>query len=83
MGDAEQTPGFLRGAWTHWQQLARAIGVVQTRILMIVFYFIVVLPTGIFARLSDDKLRLRRPAGTCWVPHPPAEQNLDSAHRQF
>lgn len=83
MSERAQTGGLLRGAWEHWQQLARAIGVVQTRLLMIAFYFVFVLPTGIFARMSGDKLHLQRPSGSCWVPHPPSEQNIESARRQF
>jgi hypothetical protein len=43
---------FLRVAWTRWKKIARAIGVVQTRILMVCLYFIFVLPLGVVMRLS-------------------------------
>jgi len=74
--------GFFRGTWEHWKKIAQAIGVVQTRLLMIGFYFVVVLPTGLLMRLSDDKLHLKRPTGTNWVPHPQVEPSIETARRQ-
>ena len=73
----------LRGAWLHWKRLAHAVGVVQTRFLMVGFYFLVVLPLGLVMRLADDKLRLQRPQGSCWVPHAHEDQSIDTARRQF
>ena len=59
--------GILQASWNHWKRMARAVGVVQTRILMVVFYFAFVLPLGLIMRMSGDPLRLRRPAGGNWV----------------
>ena len=75
--------GFLREVWEHWKKIAQAIGVVQTRLLMIGFYFVAVLPLGLLMRLSDDKLHLRRPKGGNWVPHPIVEPSIETARRQF
>jgi len=74
---------FLRVAWTRWKKIARAIGVVQTRILMVCLYFIFVLPVGIVVRLTGDPLRLKRPAGSNWTPHPDEEPSVEAARRQF
>jgi hypothetical protein len=78
-----QAPAFLRAAWTRWKKIARAIGVVQTRILMVCLYFIFVLPVGIVLRLTGDPLRLKRPAGSNWAPHRDEEPSVDAARRQF
>jgi hypothetical protein len=74
---------LLRAAWTRWKKIARAIGVVQTRILMVCLYFIFVLPVGIVMRLSGDPLRLKRPTGSNWVPHHDEEASVDAVRRQF
>lgn len=76
-------PNPLRFAFEHWKRLAHAVGVVQTRFVMVVFYFIAVLPLGSLMRMSDDKLRIGHPKGTCWVPHRDEKQSLDTARRQF
>ncbi len=75
--------GLLHAAWDRWKKIARAIGVVQTRILMVVFYFIFVLPLGLVMRLSSDRLHLKPPARGNWTPHRHEEPSLDTARRQF
>jgi hypothetical protein len=74
---------FWRAAWARWKKIARAIGVVQTRILMVCLYFLFVLPVGIVMRLRGDPLRLKRPAGSNWTPHRDAEASVEAAGRQF
>lgn len=74
---------FLRVAWTRWKKIARAVGVVQTRILMVGLYFLFVLPLGMIMRLSGDPLRLKRPPGSNWMPHHDEEASVDAARRQF
>lgn len=76
-------PGFPRQVFNYWMQFAQAIGVVQTRILMVFFYVLVALPTGILVRLSGDRLRLKHPKDGNWVPHEDRKQSLDTAKRQF
>jgi hypothetical protein len=74
---------FLRAAWTHWKKIARAVGVVQTRILMVCLYLIFVLPVGVVARLRGDPLRLKRPTGSNWTPRREEKASIESARRQF
>ena len=75
--------GFLRSAWERWKKIARAIGVVQTRILMVVFYFVLVLPLGLVMRMRGDPLHLKAPRGSNWTPHRDEDANLETARRQF
>lgn len=62
--------------------MARAVGVVQTRFIMILFYFVMVLPLGLVVRLKEDRLRLRPPSGSLWLPHPETEHTLERARKQ-
>ena len=85
-GVAVSTPtpvGFLRAIWDHWKRMARAVGVVQTRILMVGFYFVFVFPLGLVMRVSGDPLHLKQRSGSNWTPHRDQEANLDTARRQF
>lgn len=75
--------GIARATWDRWKQIARAIGVVQTRLLMIAFYIVVVLPLGAIMRVATDRLRLRPPRGSNWIPHRQEPQSLETARRQF
>ncbi|MCK6554153.1 hypothetical protein L6Q96_06150 [Candidatus Binatia bacterium] len=75
--------GLARATWERWKQIARAIGVVQTRLLMIAFYVVLVLPLGLVMRLVSDRLHLRRPKNGNWLPHRQEPQSLETARRQF
>ena len=75
--------GFAKAAWERWKKIARAIGVVQTRILMVIFYFIVVFPIGLFARLRGDPLHLKPSQTTNWTPHRHEQPSVETARRQF
>jgi hypothetical protein len=78
-----QPMGFIRVTWDRWKKIARAVGVVQTRVLMVVFYFILVCPLGLIMRLAGDPLRLKARAGSNWTPHRHEDPSLDVARRQF
>jgi hypothetical protein len=75
--------GYLRRVWDRWKQVAHAIGVVQTRFIMLAIYATVVVPTGVLMRLSRDPLHLRHPDGGNWTPTAPHERSIDAARRQF
>jgi len=75
--------GFVRATWERWKKIAHAIGVVQTRILMVVFYFIVVFPLGLVMKRSGDPLHLKEPGDSNWSAHHHEEPSLDAARRQF
>lgn len=74
---------FALRAFDHWKQAAHAVGVVQTRFLMLVIYAIVVVPTGLLMRLSRDPLHLRPPAQSNWTPARQSERSVESARQQF
>jgi len=75
--------GPLRATWERWKKIAHAVGVVQTRGLMLLLFALVAVPTGVMMRLSGDRLRLKQPKDGNWVPHEHQDQNIDSARRQF
>jgi len=77
------TRSLLRRAWERWKKTAHAIGVVQTRFLMVVIYVAVALPTGLLLRLLSDPLHLRPPTDGNWTPSHQQTPNLENARRQF
>ncbi|MFQ5667397.1 MAG: hypothetical protein ACE5I7_13345 [Candidatus Binatia bacterium] len=74
---------FVRTAWERWKRIARATGIVQTRLLMILLYFGFVFPLGLVLRLTGDPLHLKRRRGSNWTPHEQDESTVDAARRQF
>jgi hypothetical protein len=74
---------LVRRVVDRWRRAAHAVGVVQTRVIMMAIYLVVVVPTGVFLRLSRDPLRLRPPEGSNWVPARQHERGVEAARRQF
>ncbi|MBD3256811.1 hypothetical protein GF377_00160 [candidate division GN15 bacterium] len=53
-------PEFLKKIWAWWKPVARKIGRVQTRVLVTLFYWLVITPVGAIMRLFGwDPLRTR------------------------
>lgn len=73
----------LRALWKGWLRIARAIGVVNTAVLLSILYWLIVVPLGLVLRLlGKDPLNLRRGSRTTrWHEKRPLQ--LDSLHRQF
>ena len=58
-------------------------GVVQTRFIMLLIYALVVVPTGLFVKMTGDPLHLDEPEDTNCIPARQDERTLDNARRQF
>jgi len=72
---------MLKRAWQAWKRIAHAIGNFQARVLLTIFYAVLVLPFGIAIRLFSDPLRTKhRP--TQWLEHSNETHDLQWAKRQ-
>ena len=74
-------PTVLRHLWTGWKRFGRMIGDFQARLLLTVFYFVVLAPFALIVRSGADPLGLERGGG--WHPVTRAGDPLDRARRQF
>lgn len=72
-----------RAIFDHWTRATRAIGVAQTRLIMLVIYVAIVLPTGLVFRLVRDPLHLRRPTDTNWLPSKTEPRTIERIRQQF
>jgi hypothetical protein len=72
---------MLTRAWKAWKHVARTIGTFQARLLLTVFYIVLVLPFGILARLFFDPLRTKR-RPTQWLDRLHETHDLPWAKRQ-
>ncbi len=76
---------MLKQWWKAWKESGKAIGAFQSRILLGLFYFIVVAPFGAAVRAFGDPLEIgkkRKPSA--WLPKgTPTDASLDACRRQF
>ena len=71
-------------AWTRWKVIAHVIGNFQARVLLSLFYFLVVPPFALVVKVRKDPLRLRLHRGTSgWIERPAAKTSAEAWRRQF
>jgi hypothetical protein len=81
-----QTRGgrVLRRLWERWKVIAHIIGNFQARVLLTVFYFLIVPPFALIVKAFKDPLGLRPPAGEgYWHKRAAMEPAAEAGRRQF
>jgi hypothetical protein len=58
----------LSRLWARWKVIARKIGDVQSKLMLCVFYFVILAPFGLVVRMWSDPLRLTRHGMSQWLP---------------
>jgi hypothetical protein len=79
-GVSEAWSLYKRG-WQAWKDLAHKIGNFQARVILTIFYAILVLPFGLMARLFSDPLRIKKKPEQ-WLDHPTEAYDLEWARKQ-
>jgi hypothetical protein len=75
-------PSLVRTLWEGWKRVAKRIGDVQARILLILFYFIIFAPFALAVRWGTDPLSLK--TGMHWRSRDAAIGSpMEYASRQF
>ena len=73
----------IRRLWEWWKLFAQEMGNYQGRLLMGFFYFIIVTPFGLIARLTGDPLHLRPPqANSGWQTKEAVAHTLEESRQQ-
>jgi hypothetical protein len=72
---------LVRRLWEGWKRVGRKIGDFQARVLLTLFYFVILAPFALVVRGTADPLALRRGGG--WHPVAPAGDPRERARRQF
>ena len=58
---------MLRALWSAWCVFAKKLGMLQSRIILTVFYFVVLAPFALAVRIFLDPLRLRGKPSWKWL----------------
>jgi hypothetical protein len=73
----------LRIVWEAWKSVARKISNFQARILLTLFYFLIVLPFALALRWISDPLAIKPRTPRGWRPKVSEATDLESARRQY
>ncbi len=74
---------MLRELWNRWLTLAKKIGNFQSRVILTVFYFLIVTPFGLLVRIFSDPLHSKSgPGQTGWLPRETYDVDLAAVRKQ-
>ena len=75
---------MLRRLWERWKRVAHIIGNFQSRVLLTLFYSLILAPFAVGVRLLSDPLQLRRQNRSHWLRREESPAHgRDGARRQF
>jgi len=74
---------LAQSLWSGWKTIAAKIGHIQTRVMLLLFYYLCMWPVAVGLRLLADPLGLKtRSGGTRWQRRDRRALSLDEARRQ-
>lgn len=79
-------PRALRSVYIAWMSVAFVLGYVMAHIILTLFFFLVVTPIGLFARLTGKdflSLKLDRSGKSYWIPREQKPKSPADYERQF
>jgi hypothetical protein len=71
----------IKKGWAAWKKLAHKIGNFQARVILSLFYAVLLLPFGLAARWFSDPLRIKK-LPEQWLDHPSEAYDMDWARKQ-
>lgn len=78
------TGAWWRLAWEGWKSFSTRMGNYQGRVLLVLFYFVVITPWGFIVRLFSDPLQIRSSsAASYWIQRESLQADMEEAQRQF
>ena len=79
-------PRTLKYIYLGWMGLALVLGFVVSHVILTVFFFLVITPIGLIARLAGKdflRLKLDRHAKSYWIPREHGRKVVEDYERQF
>ena len=58
--------GFFRRMWEGWKKVARKIGDFNARVILTIFYFILLFPFAMMVKLFTDPLEIKKKDHVGW-----------------
>jgi hypothetical protein len=73
----------MRKIWSTWKRVGKKIGDTQARILLTLFYFILLTPFALAVQWQSDPLSIRKGSHRGWQLRGKEEAPMERATRQY
>lgn len=72
---------MLKKLWNFWIKLAQQIGELNSKLILSIFYFLILAPVAIIYKIKCDTLQIKKRKKNLWHQYTKIE-NIDSLKRQ-
>jgi hypothetical protein len=74
----------LKRAWQAWKSFGRKVGDFQARLILSIFYFMIIAPLALLVRFFSDPLSLKPSTVKGWIARPETQRTeRQGASEQF
>lgn len=73
----------LKRIWEAWRRFGTWMGDQVARLFLVVFYFTIAMPFGLFVRLTQDPLDVRDKNSAGWIERRTQDKMLPDAKRSY
>jgi len=81
---ASKKPITMKNLWEWWKRVARKIGDFQARVILTIFYFVVLGPFALAVRLGSDPLAIKPGTPRGWHPKTEGKSTtIEQTTKQF
>lgn len=74
---------ILSSSWKLWKKIAHKIGVFQARLILTLFYFLILSPAGLLYTLFKDALKIKSRLNSSWINKFKQSESLAELHQQY
>lgn len=76
---------FFALLWAGWKKFAHVLGIINTKILLSITYFVIIALASIFGRMFGADLldKRKKPEGSLWKTRENHPVDLETCKRQF
>jgi hypothetical protein len=73
---------LIRAVWSRWKAIAEKIGLFQSRLILTLFYFVLLLPIGLIFSLFKDELKIKEKRKSAWIEKIGQCETLEAMRKQ-
>jgi hypothetical protein len=76
---------FVKRIWHRWTGFSKRMGSFQSRVMLSIFFFVIVSPAALLIKVLGDPLRIKKKQEleTYWVAKTPSSTGLEDYRKQF
>lgn len=74
---------ILKFIWGKWKKIAHRIGIFQSKVILTLFYFTILLPFGMVLAIFKDELKIKNTASSTWIPKTSRQNSLEELKNQY